>query len=114
MKLLFDQNISFRILSNLDEAFSGSIQVREIRLEDATDKNIWEYARAHGFSIVTFDIDFVDLANLYGHPPKIIWMRCGNAKTSNLAELINKKRGIISDFIDNDDNSHLSFLELSN
>ena len=72
MKLLFDQNISFRILKNLDKIFSGSEQVKNLGLQDFSDKQIWNYAKENNFSVVTFDSAFFDLANLFGHPPKII------------------------------------------
>jgi predicted nuclease of predicted toxin-antitoxin system len=40
MKLLFDQNISFRILSKINIKFSGSEQVRHLGLEDKPDIGI--------------------------------------------------------------------------
>jgi predicted nuclease of predicted toxin-antitoxin system len=39
------------------------------------DRSIWEFARKNDFTIVTFDEDFYELVNLYGVPPKIIWLR---------------------------------------
>ena len=41
MKLLFDQNISFRILKLLPENFSKSNQVRIVGLEGKKDIEIW-------------------------------------------------------------------------
>jgi predicted nuclease of predicted toxin-antitoxin system len=66
MKLLFDQNISHRIIHKLKSIFPGCTQVRLEGLENATDTNIWNYAKKYGFSIVTFDADFYDLATLNG------------------------------------------------
>jgi predicted nuclease of predicted toxin-antitoxin system len=54
MKLLFDQNISYRILRHLPEPFTGSQQVRTVGLEDEDDLKIWEFARKNGYIIVTF------------------------------------------------------------
>ncbi len=62
MKLLFDLNISFRIVNKLRDVFQDSTQVRDAGLENATDTEIWNYAKDHGFAIVTFDTDFYDLA----------------------------------------------------
>jgi predicted nuclease of predicted toxin-antitoxin system len=45
MKLLFDQNISFRIIAKLDDRFEGSKQVRQVYLEDSNDMEIWEFAK---------------------------------------------------------------------
>lgn len=112
MKLLFDQNISFRVLKKLDKIFSGSEQVKDLGLQDFSDKQIWNYAKENNFSIVTFDSDFFDLANLFGHPPKIIWLRTGNRKTNEIAELLISKSEIILDFLSNPIYKELSCIEI--
>ena len=112
MKLLFDQNISFRVISKLDTIFHGSGQVKDLGLQNYSDINIWKYAKENNFSIVTFDSDFFDLANLYGHPPKIIWLRTGNRTTQELAELLNSKSEVIIDFISNPTNNELGCVEI--
>jgi predicted nuclease of predicted toxin-antitoxin system len=38
MKLLFDQNVSFKLCRTLTDLFPGSTQVRLIGLADATDR----------------------------------------------------------------------------
>ena len=45
MKLLFDQNISFRLIRKIAHQFPDAKQVRHLQLEDFTDFQIWEYAR---------------------------------------------------------------------
>jgi len=55
MKLLFDQNISFRILKKLSEAYSGSSHIKTEGLMNAPDLEIWEYAKNQHFIIVTQD-----------------------------------------------------------
>ncbi len=72
MKLLLDQNISFRVANALKEVFPGIAQVRALNLENARDVDIWQFAREHHYTIVTFDADFYDLSLLRGVPPKII------------------------------------------
>ncbi len=37
MKLLFDQNISYRLINGIIDVFPDSKQVRELGLENATD-----------------------------------------------------------------------------
>ncbi len=61
MKILFNQNISFRIIKSLKEVWPDVKQVRELGLENKTDREIWNFARENGFAIVTFDSDFFDL-----------------------------------------------------
>jgi predicted nuclease of predicted toxin-antitoxin system len=78
MKLLFDQNISHRIIPNIQDIFPNAMQVRELGLENLADKEIWDYAKKNEFVIVTFDMDFYDLSVIWGNPPKIIWIRTFN------------------------------------
>lgn len=104
MKLLFDQNISFRVVKKIQDSFPGSKQVSQLGLNQTSDLKIWEYAKGNGFSIVTFDSDFYDLCLLKGVPPKIIWLRCGNTSTNNLSQiLMNEKEHILSFLSENDD-----------
>ncbi|HMG75166.1 MAG TPA: DUF5615 family PIN-like protein [Pyrinomonadaceae bacterium] len=81
MKLLFDQNLSFKLCRLLADVFPESNQVRSIGMEEAEDLAIWEYAKANSFVLVSHDADFADLATLFGPPPKVIWLRCGNQPT---------------------------------
>ena len=64
MKLLFDQNISYKIIKLLSEAFPDSIHVSAARLSNASDEEIWSYAREKGYAIVSFDADFLNLLTL--------------------------------------------------
>lgn len=99
MKLLFDQNISFRVINKLSDFFPGSKQVRELGLEDCGDMEIWTYAKVHGFSIVSFDADFADIANINGSPPKIVWLRTGNLTTKNVAQILQHHRDTNIEFL---------------
>jgi predicted nuclease of predicted toxin-antitoxin system len=58
MKLLFDENLSFKLCRQLDDLFPDSSQVRLVGLERADDRAIWNYAKANGFAVVTLDADF--------------------------------------------------------
>jgi predicted nuclease of predicted toxin-antitoxin system len=91
VKLLLDQNISFRLVGAIEKDFPGTQQVRKLGLENSSDKVIWDYAKASNFIIVTFDSDFYDLSLLHGHPPKIIWLRSGNLTTSNVERVLTMK-----------------------
>jgi predicted nuclease of predicted toxin-antitoxin system len=73
---------------------------------------IWEYAKRNSFTIVTFDTDFYDFANLYGHPPKIIWLRIGNTSTDHLVDFLKLKSEVIQSFVKNDEYSEIACLEL--
>ncbi len=58
MKLLFDQNVSFRVINKLRPLFPDCAQVRELLLEDKSDRDIWNFAKKENYTIVTFDADF--------------------------------------------------------
>ena len=88
MKLLFDQNISHRILSLLPEQFAGSTSVKKELLINARDLEIWEFAKLNNYVIVTQDSDFDALNTLFGFPPKIIWIRSGNLKTKDILDIL--------------------------
>ncbi len=99
MKLLFDQNISFRLVKLISDLFPDSKQVRELELENSTDFEIFEYAKRNDYAIVTFDSDFCDLNIIKGFPPKIIWIRTGNTTTKNLENLLRLKYNLIKLFL---------------
>jgi predicted nuclease of predicted toxin-antitoxin system len=107
MKLLFDQNISFRIVRSLPETFAESKHIRSAGLNDCDDADIWLFAKQNSFTIVTFDADFFDLSVVWGFPPKIVWLRTGNLTTSEITERIILNYSIISSFIDNPEQSCL-------
>lgn len=110
MNLLFDQNISFRIIKRIEDIFPGSISSRELGYDNPHDFEIWNFAKSNNFSIVTFDSDFIDISNLRGFPPKIIWLRIGNTSTKNIAERIRKEQSNIVDFLNSSENA---FLEIN-
>jgi predicted nuclease of predicted toxin-antitoxin system len=88
MKLLFDQNLSPRLVKFLSDLYPDSSHVYPLGIDRVTDKEIWEYARREGFTVVTKDADFSDLCMLSGFPPKVIWIRRGNCKTSDIEALL--------------------------
>ena len=112
MKLLFDQNISYRIINILSNSFPEAKHISQVGLLDSTDKGIWEYARQNGFCIVTFDSDYYDLSIVKGSPPKIIWLRIGNTTTQRIAELLMDNLELISLFISDTNYKDLTCLEL--
>jgi predicted nuclease of predicted toxin-antitoxin system len=63
----------------------------------------------NNFAIVTFDADFIDISNLRGYPPKIIWLRIGNTSTKNIADRIRAEQNSIEEFLRN---SESAFLEI--
>jgi predicted nuclease of predicted toxin-antitoxin system len=98
MKLLFDQNLSFKLCQRLNDLFPGSAQVRVLGLHEADDNAVWRFAKENGFIIVSQDADFAELAGLKGSPPKVLWLRCGNQKTSFIEALLRRNATQIAAF----------------
>src|ERR1043165_440101 len=100
MKLLFDQNLSFKLCRQLADLFPDSNQVRLLGMAEADDRSIWDYAKANDFSLVSQDVDFADMATLYGPPPKVIWLRCGNQSTSVIEKRLRDHAEAIAVFLE--------------
>ncbi|HJZ98722.1 MAG TPA: DUF5615 family PIN-like protein [Candidatus Solibacter sp.] len=75
MKLLFDENLSRKLIGRLAELYPGSIHVSQIGLMESLDRDFWAYARTNGYIIVTTDSDFYELATTVGPPPQVVWLR---------------------------------------
>ncbi len=112
MKLLFDQNISFRITNKLINHFPDCKHVSDCGLKDSEDSDIWTYAKNNNYSIVTFDSDFYDISLINGHPPKIIWIRTGNLTTGEIAKLLILRKAVIDKFLHDEDYKELSCIEI--
>ena len=112
MKLLFDQNISFRILKQISDVYPEAKQVKDVGLENSSDSEIWEFARKNNYNIVTFDSDFYDLSVIKGIPPKIIWLRICNTSTISIAKVLIDNQELIREFIQSPDYKELSCLEI--
>jgi predicted nuclease of predicted toxin-antitoxin system len=92
LKLLFDENVSSRLVEILAADFPGCTHIELVGLRGGTDTEIWNYARENGYWIVSKDNDFRQRAFLYGSPPKVVWLSVGNAGTHAIAELIRAGR----------------------
>lgn len=112
MKLLLDQNISFRVAKSLKNIFPEVSQVCELGLENSRDIDIWQFAREQQYTIVTFDADFYDLSLLRGMPPKIIWLRTGNLTSKNIEKLLRENALIIQDFVTKTEYQLVACLEI--
>ena len=88
MKLLFDQNLSPRLVKLLADIFPDSNHVFPLGLDESEDTEVWQYAKTNNYLLVTKDADFGDLSILRGFPPKVIWIRRGNCKTSDIENIL--------------------------
>jgi len=78
MRLLFDHNLSPRLVRGLADRYSDTTHVFLVGLDRASDMAVWTYAQTNDYMIVTKDSDFSDVSVLRGFPPKVIWLRLGS------------------------------------
>jgi predicted nuclease of predicted toxin-antitoxin system len=109
LKLLFDQNLSRKLVTRLADIFPDASHVQFHLLSEETDTEIWEFAKVNDFCIVTQDADFAERSRLYSSPPKVVWLRCGNAPTSEVEALIRSGQESIQELLNN---SNFHCLEL--
>lgn len=107
MKLLFDRNLSPRLVRKLADIYPQSLHVREVDLRDAPDVAIWEYAKLRGYAIVSKDSHFQQRSLLYGSPPKFIWLRVGNCPVARIEGILRTHSAVIHTFDLDDFTSHL-------
>jgi len=113
MKLLLDQNISFRITDKIQDLFPGSKQVKDLGLENSKDSLLWTYAKVNDYCIVTFDGDFYDLGLVKGSSPKVIWLRIGNTYTQNIENVLRKNFELIKTFLTDPNYKDIGCLEIN-
>lgn len=92
MKLLLDQNLSYKLLKSLEPIFPGSNHVKTLGLETADDAAIIRFAKDHGFAVVSRDVDFYEAVQLMQFPPKVVWLDCGNLSTRQVESLLLARR----------------------
>jgi len=109
MKLLLDANLSWRLTAVLANHFGECVHVNKTELsKPAKDTEIWDYASANGYTIVTQDSDFLNLFETRGFPPKIILLRVGNMDRKMAEEILVTAKPSILDF----ENSNCGLLEI--
>lgn len=108
MKLLFDENLSYRLPGLLADIYPLSVHVRDIGLTGAADNAIWRYAAGGGYIITSKDADFYQRSVSHGPPPKVIWLRIGNASTRTIAVFLRERHSVIRRFLEDRDASFLT------
>lgn len=108
MKLLFDENLSSRLVASVGAFYPGSVHVSHVGLAGAPDQAIWAHAAAAGFVLVTKDEDFQRLSVLLGPPPKVIWIRLGNCSTADVGRILLMRIEQIALFVDHEDAAFLA------
>jgi predicted nuclease of predicted toxin-antitoxin system len=72
-----------------------------------TISEVWDYAKLHGFAIVSKDSDFAERSVLEKNQPKIIWIRFGNCSTVDVERLLRSTHEAIRIFLEEDEETCL-------
>ncbi len=91
MRLLFDQNISPRLVRLLSDVYPECSHVHYLDMGTASDTEVWNYAAEHEYTIVSKDADFHQRSLLLRAPPKVIWIRQGNCSVAETADLLRER-----------------------
>ena len=102
-RLLFDQNLSPRLVDQVVVRFPQSLHVLDVGLSRATDVEVLEFAHGHDLVVVTKDKDFADLVTSRGTGPRILWVMLGNVTTDELSEAILDDADSIHQLLDDPD-----------
>ncbi len=110
MRLLFDQNLSPKLIERLSDAFPNSSHVSLVDLNRAIDEEVFAYALQEGYAVVSKDSDFAELAQQRRSSPKVVWLRLGNRTTREIEATLRAHRRAIEELERNPD---LRVVELS-
>ncbi len=95
MKLLFDQNLSPRLVTRLADLYPHAVHVSGVAMDTADDSAVWNYARTNDYIIVSKDVDFSERSLVHGFPPKVVWIQRGNCSTQEIEEILRSNVSLI-------------------
>jgi predicted nuclease of predicted toxin-antitoxin system len=98
------------MVAALADIFPDSAHVDRIGLGGESDDAVWQYAKTKDFMLVSKDSDFYEKSILYGHPPKVIWIRRGNCTNRQIQLLLRNKARLIAEFYQD---RHVSFISIT-
>jgi len=98
VRFLLDHMLPARLCDLLAPDLGEPLHVRALGRAEATDAEAFAYARAHDLTIVTKDADFQSLLALHGPPPRVVWLRIGNATTAEMEAFLREHAEAILEF----------------
>jgi len=97
MKLLLDENLSQRIITHIADIYEVR-HIKDFNLAQVSDDTIWEFAKLNDYMIVSKDADFHQRSLVWGHPPKLIYLKIGNCRTIDIIKILIDNYAIITQF----------------
>ena len=82
--LLIDENLPASLARGLPVNCSHATDIAQ----QPSDNELWIHARQRDWTILTRDTDFFDRIMLEGPPPKVVWVRLGNIRKTELESLL--------------------------
>ena len=110
MKLLFDQNISPRLVPALSDIYPGSAHVQDFNLHQSDDEKVWLFAKEQGFTIVSKDSDFHQRSFVFGCPPKVVWIQRGNCSTAVIERILRAQIAPLTAFHEDGESAFLALV----
>jgi predicted nuclease of predicted toxin-antitoxin system len=71
---------------------------------------VWQHAKDDHLIIVSKDSDLHQRSFMFGHPPKLVWIRLGNCSTADVERLLRRRFAAIMIFYED---REAAFLALS-
>jgi predicted nuclease of predicted toxin-antitoxin system len=87
VKLLFDQNLP-NLSQRLADLAAVVAHVRDFALAESPDANVWAFAAAQDFIVVTKDGGFRERVMLAGPPPKVVHLKIGNCPLAKVESIL--------------------------
>jgi predicted nuclease of predicted toxin-antitoxin system len=105
MKLLLDENLSWRMIKMLESISEEIIHVSNLKItQPADDISIWNYAKKNGFTIISKDDGFEKIVLIRKAPHKLIYLKTYNLDTKKLVDLMIENKDKIIEFVNSNDN----------
>ena len=99
MKFLVDNQLPEALCGFLKANGHQSDHVLDLRMDEASDIEIWSYAANGNWIVVSKDEDFLHLANRQGDTGKLLWVRIGNCRKPSLLQAFDRElSGIVRAF----------------
>ena len=99
MRLLLDENISWRLAAYLRPHCAAVLHVRGIQLDNSPDTSIWHHAKQHGYDVITKDEDFLRLVLAEGFPPRVVAVQNAQVPVAKLAQFLLARLPQIGSFL---------------
>jgi predicted nuclease of predicted toxin-antitoxin system len=86
VKFLVDHQLPDALCRFCNAQGHESGHVLDLRMDEASDLEIWNYAATGNWIVVSKDEDFLHLANRPGDTGKLLWVRIGNCQKQMLLQ----------------------------